>query len=113
MEASWRRHQGGGIREEASFGRHHGGGTMEEASTVGLPPLSTLAISLRPSATPPGRGGNWEASERLLEGSGRALGVSGGSRAIWGVLGVSAQKMLTTLSPFAFFTKSVNFTMCF
>ena len=31
-EASWRRHQGEGIREEASLGRHRGGGIMQEAS---------------------------------------------------------------------------------
>lgn len=32
MEASWRKHQGGGIKEEASFGRHHGEDIMEDAS---------------------------------------------------------------------------------
>ena len=30
-EASWRRHQGGDIREEASWRRPHGGGIMEES----------------------------------------------------------------------------------
>ena len=39
-EASWRRHQGGGIMKEASWRRHHGGGRggciMEEASGGGI-----------------------------------------------------------------------------
>ena len=30
-EASWRRHQGGDVREEASWRRPHGGGIMEES----------------------------------------------------------------------------------
>ena len=71
--------------EEASLGRHQGGGIMEEH------PGHLESI--------------WEASGRLLEGSGRTLGVSGGSRAIWGVLGVSAHKMRTTLNPLAFVHK--------
>ena len=48
-----------------------------------------------------GKGG----TGKLLEGSGRTLRLSRRSRSNWGVLGVPAHKLRTTLSPFPFFLK--------
>jgi hypothetical protein len=95
---------GGGILEETSWRRHHGGGILEEG---GICLRSTL------DASGVHQGGISEASGKLLEGFGRDLVVSGVSRSIWGVLGVSAHKVCTILQPFAYFRTNLNFTMCF
>ena len=68
-------------------------------------------------------GGTLEASGRYLgsikETSGRPPGfgttlvMSGFSLTIWCVVGVSGRKMCASLKPFAFFIKSVNFTLFF
>ena len=109
-EASGRRHQGAGIIREASWRRHHGGGIMEEASwrreASWRNILETSGRHLRiiKDAIGTHPGGPW-----------RFLGQLWGPRVfrtIWGVLGVSAHKMLTILNPFELFTKSVNFTVC-
>jgi hypothetical protein len=109
-KAAGRRHHGGGILEEPSWRRHHGGGIMEEASwrreASWRNILETSGRHLRiiKDAIGTHPGGPW-----------RFLGQLWGPRVfrtIWGVLGVSAHKMLTILNPFELFTKSVNFTVC-
>ena len=97
-EASWRRHQGGGIREKASGRRHHGGGIMEEASWKRHHGGGIMeeASWKRHQVSPVGgiweeSGGIWGIWEAHINDAGGGRDVSGrdlvASRGIWGASG--------------------------